>query len=122
MTSSEAFISSTGLPTLDRSAECANCHRLGTVAIAATGSSPLERYCRRCWPSAQRRILEQQAKEGERYVAELHERFQAGDLTNAPPAPAGLSMEWHWTTLPGSLLRQLWYSRRARDSRSNEEL
>ena len=58
-------------PARDAKAHCNQCGRLGTIALVARGSPrPVvtARFCRRCWPSAHRRVLAQRDAESAAFL------------------------------------------------------
>src|SRR5256885_13733250 len=110
MSTATVVLTTTGLKTRDPHAMCAACGRSGTVALIARGLNheEIEKFCRKCWPVAQRQEVEAQRRE----VKEWAERFRSrrGPLAQqAGPRPR--VREWHWSTLPGSLWREVRGSR-----------
>jgi hypothetical protein len=101
------------LPTPDFIAACAGCGRHGTIAYAAWHKTPLriDRYCRRCWPAAHRRLQSGHWRgrdEGfEAWAAQAGRRAAAdedvGFVDQFSPVP--VSLAWHWTVALSSTIR-----------------
>ena len=97
------------------SAICASCGRKGTVAYVAFGSPPNEirRYCRRCWPAAER-AEEERAASYHRTRRQIIDDWRAasrrGEAKGPPVIPEypPRQMGWHWST---SVRTLLWWFR-----------
>ena len=105
------------IPGRDRTAQCAACGRVGTWAWIAHGHAPrvVERYCRRCWPAAQRRsddVTWNALAAHHEAWRDWHARVRPGPRAQQEPTPAmpdlgDRAMGWHWTLSPGTWWRAL---------------
>ena len=108
MTPSVVWMHESEEPARDAKARCNECDRQGTIALVARGSPrPVvtARFCRRCWPSAHRRVLAERDAESAAFL-EAYARWAPSGVGPEPATPPGLSIKWHWSVLLSSHYRQ----------------
>jgi len=96
---SMSFSVATG-PRLDSAASCSDCGKSGIVAAITVGDATAS-YCRRCWPAAHERELEDRR----RALAEFRKRWRANPSTAS--LPPGRGMTWTWSVAIATDLRHL---------------
>jgi hypothetical protein len=112
-------------PRRDADASCTICGCKGTWAWIAQGRDPrrVSRYCRRCWPAAQRAseaALQRAALEAQTAHQEWFRRWKVDRTLPEPPDPdlGDRAMGWHWSLALGTFWRMIQAERNiARTSR-----
>jgi hypothetical protein len=119
MSASIVVISTLDIPARDRDAACADCGRRGTIAYGAWLTKPpaVSRYCRRCWPAAQNRWERDRDAQYAAQIESFLRRRRAGEEPENGEVGPGWTMSYHWSVLPGTLLRTLRYERERRRAR-----
>ena len=95
-----------GLSPRDASALCTQCGQRGTWALCAFGQpSEIRRFCRECWPLAQRRFLDGLDPRFHAASAVASYRGKLGRPESSLHASASQFIKVHWLLIPATAWR-----------------